>query len=121
MNSWPRRPVCHAAVMASQGTTFERKLPLCLLALFICAFIAVVIYQIRHPSDKSLAMATIRADIHDLKVLAKEQDDTIQAMLSEVDELRGEVRRAREDLEAARVKLEAEGKTYLNASDSTTK
>jgi len=56
----------------------------------------------------------LRQDVNGLKLLAKEQDDTIQAMATEVDELRGEVRRAREDLEAAR-------EAYSNASDSTTK
>ena len=45
---------------------------------------------------------TLRAEVEELKVLAKDQDATIQALAHEVEQLRGELKGAIERLEAAR-------------------
>ena len=58
-------------------------------------------FALRWAENGSEKNARLGYDVDELRALAKKQDDTIQAMAIEVDELRGEVRRAREDLEAA--------------------
>ena len=70
-----------------------------LFALTACILGAAFATRQLHQDRQS---QQLRADVDELKALAKEQDATIQAMAGEVDQLRGEVRRAREDLEAAR-------------------
>lgn len=46
-------------------------------------------------------MAILQADVAELRHLAKEQGDALQAIALEVDQLRGELARAREAMEKA--------------------
>ena len=77
-------------------TTFAVVLVTAVVTAFLVSpFGGTIIFEDRRE------MRLMSERVKTLEELADDQDRTIQAMKSEVDELHGEVRRAREDLKAA--------------------